>query len=184
VGSVSTPTVAYTWGAAGLVSERLNPTTPATAKSLWYHFGPQGETRQLTNSSGLVADTYTYTAFGGAVSGGITGTDPNPFRFGGQFGYYSYWTGLVWCGSRWYEGYIARQKSQVVEYRKLESIGIPADMDFMAIRALSMEGREKLGRIRPASVGQAARIPGLTPADLHILLIMLDQRRRSELATA
>lgn len=81
-----------------------------------------------------------------------------------------------------YEGYIARQMSQVVEYHKLESIGIPADMDFMSIRALSMEGREKLGRIRPASVGQAARIPGLTPADLHILLIMLDQRRRSDLA--
>jgi len=78
-----------------------------------------------------------------------------------------------------YEGYIARQQSQVVEYSKLESIGIPADMDFASARALSMEGREKLGRIRPASVGQAARIPGLTPADLHILMIMLEQRRRS-----
>jgi tRNA uridine 5-carboxymethylaminomethyl modification enzyme len=83
-----------------------------------------------------------------------------------------------------YEGYIARQKTQVVEYHKLESIHIPADMDFMAMRALSMEGREKLGRIRPASVGQAARIPGLTPADLHILMIMLDQRRRTDLACA
>ncbi len=82
-----------------------------------------------------------------------------------------------------YEGYIARQQSQQVEYGKLESILIPSDMDFAVIRSLSMEGREKLGRIRPASIGQAARIPGLTPADLHILMIMLEQRKRAAGAT-
>jgi tRNA uridine 5-carboxymethylaminomethyl modification enzyme len=77
-----------------------------------------------------------------------------------------------------YEGYIARQKTQVVEYSKLESLSIPLDMEYADLRALSMEGREKLGRIRPASIGQAARIPGLTPADLQVLMILLEQRKR------
>ena len=54
------PAVAYTWGASGLVSERLL----SANKSLWYCFGPQGETRQLTDSAGAVADTYLYSPYG------------------------------------------------------------------------------------------------------------------------
>ncbi len=79
-----------------------------------------------------------------------------------------------------YEGYIARQKSQAVEYSKLETLLLPPDMPYADLHALSMEGREKLGRIRPASVGQAARIPGITPADLQVLTILLAQYRRGE----
>jgi len=78
-----------------------------------------------------------------------------------------------------YEGYISRQKNQVAEYSKLESIAIPPDMEYQNLRALSMEGREKLDRIRPASLGQAARIPGITPADLQMLMILLEQRKKS-----
>jgi tRNA uridine 5-carboxymethylaminomethyl modification enzyme len=78
-----------------------------------------------------------------------------------------------------YEGYIARQQSQVTEFSRLESIAIPADLDYMQMHALSMEGREKLGRIQPVSIGQAARIPGITPADLTALMILLEQRKRA-----
>jgi hypothetical protein len=63
---------AYTWGAMGLVSERL----VQQSVSLWYAFGPQGETRQLTNSTGAVADTYVYTAYGAPVAS--TGSYPQP----------------------------------------------------------------------------------------------------------
>lgn len=78
-----------------------------------------------------------------------------------------------------YEGYIARQQSQVEAGLKLEELTIPPDMRFSEIRALSMEGREKLERVRPTSIGQAARIPGLTPADLQVLMILVEQRRRA-----
>jgi tRNA uridine 5-carboxymethylaminomethyl modification enzyme len=78
-----------------------------------------------------------------------------------------------------YEGYIARQQSQVEAGLKLEELIIPPDMRFAEIRALSMEGREKLERVRPASIGQAARIPGLTPADLQVLMVLVEQRRRA-----
>ena len=77
-----------------------------------------------------------------------------------------------------YEGYIKRQCCQVADQAKMEHIVIPAELDFAELHTLSMEGREKLGRIRPGNIGQAARIPGVTPADLQMLLILLEQRRR------
>ncbi len=79
-----------------------------------------------------------------------------------------------------YEGYIVRQQAQVAAASQLEAIPIPADLEYSRLRALSMEGREKLSRVRPASVGQASRIPGVTPADLQALMILLEQRRRAE----
>lgn len=82
-GTTASPAVAYTWGADGLVSERFL----STSASRWYHFGPRGETRQLTYSTGARVDTYYYTAYGAPVAS--TGTDRNPFRYGGQFGYYT-----------------------------------------------------------------------------------------------
>ena len=69
------PAVAYTWGASGLVSERLL----GQNKSLWYAYGPQGETRQLTDSSGAVADTYLYSPYGTLLAS--SGTDANPFHY-------------------------------------------------------------------------------------------------------
>ncbi len=83
-----------------------------------------------------------------------------------------------------YEGYISRQRSQVSESAKLENMAIPPDVPYHELPALSMEGREKLGRIRPTSIGQAGRIPGITPADLQVLTILLEQRRRRTLETS
>ncbi len=78
-----------------------------------------------------------------------------------------------------YEGYIVRQRNQVLELSRLEGVTIPCDLEYDGLKALSMEGREKLGRIRPGSIGQAARIPGITPADLQALMIVIEQRRRA-----
>ncbi len=77
-----------------------------------------------------------------------------------------------------FEGYIARQESQILDASKLEGVHIPDDFQYVGLNALSMEGREKLGRIRPNNVGQASRIPGITPSDLQLLLVSLEQQRR------
>ena len=78
-----------------------------------------------------------------------------------------------------YDGYIRRQMLQVEKYGRLEAMGIPDDFDFGAAAAISREGREKLARVRPSSVGQASRIPGVTPADISILMVLLERERRS-----
>jgi tRNA uridine 5-carboxymethylaminomethyl modification enzyme len=72
-----------------------------------------------------------------------------------------------------YEGYIQRQGAQVNQASKLENVLIPDDVDYETVRALSHEGREKLTRIRPRSLGQAARIPGLRPGDIQVLSVHL-----------
>ncbi|MFA7372703.1 MAG: tRNA uridine-5-carboxymethylaminomethyl(34) synthesis enzyme MnmG [bacterium] len=76
-----------------------------------------------------------------------------------------------------YEGYIEKQQQQVVQYQRLESRLVPEEIDYDAIPSLSREGREKLKNIRPVSVGQASRIAGLTPADITILIVYLEQQR-------
>ena len=78
-----------------------------------------------------------------------------------------------------YAGYITRQQGQVDKHRRLEERPIPDDFDFRGIRALSHEGREKLARLKPRSLGQAARIPGVTPADISILMVWLENRRQT-----
>ncbi len=78
-----------------------------------------------------------------------------------------------------YAGYIERQQAQVAQYRRLEGRAIPEGFAYERLTALSHEGREKLRRVRPTSVGQAARIPGLTPADIAVLLVALEQHRRA-----
>jgi tRNA uridine 5-carboxymethylaminomethyl modification enzyme len=77
-----------------------------------------------------------------------------------------------------YEGYIARQNDQVEASAKREDVPIPQDLDFHIIRALSIEGREKLTKVRPVSLGQASRIPGVTSADLSVLSVYIEQKRR------
>ena len=79
-----------------------------------------------------------------------------------------------------YAGYIERESAQVDKSRRLEALRIPDAFDYDSAAALSREGREKLARVRPASIGQAARIPGLTPADISILMVMLERDRRSQ----
>ncbi|HSQ57923.1 MAG TPA: tRNA uridine-5-carboxymethylaminomethyl(34) synthesis enzyme MnmG [Gemmata sp.] len=73
-----------------------------------------------------------------------------------------------------YSGYIDRQAAEVERFRRMENRGIPRHFDYSAIPQLRHEAREKLTRIRPASVGQASRISGITPADLAVLLFYLD----------
>ena len=72
-----------------------------------------------------------------------------------------------------YAGYIERQREQVARFRKLESQNIPEDFDYDAVTGLSAEVREKLKRIQPKTLGQARRIPGVTPAAIAILAVML-----------
>lgn len=74
-----------------------------------------------------------------------------------------------------YSGYLTRQERQVEQFRREESRLIPADIDYAAIGGLRLEAREKLDRIRPASVGQAGRISGVSPSDIAVLLIFLQQ---------
>ena len=75
-----------------------------------------------------------------------------------------------------YKGYIDRQLEQVERSARLESTGIPLDMDYSAISGLSTEVREKLARFRPDTLGQASRIPGVTPAGITILSIAVKAR--------
>ena len=74
-----------------------------------------------------------------------------------------------------YAGYLERQLKQVEEFKKEESRLLPADMDYSAISGLRLEAREKLSEIRPMSIGQAGRISGVSPADIAVLLIWLEQ---------
>ena len=74
-----------------------------------------------------------------------------------------------------YAGYLARQLKQVEDFRKEESRPIPATIDYHAIGGLRLEARQKLSEIRPVSVGQAGRISGVSPADIAVLLIWLEQ---------
>jgi tRNA uridine 5-carboxymethylaminomethyl modification enzyme len=73
-----------------------------------------------------------------------------------------------------YSGYIERQAAQVERFQRLESRPIPATFDFSAVVQLRAEAKEKLSRIRPASIGQASRISGISPADLAVLLLYLE----------
>ena len=80
-----------------------------------------------------------------------------------------------------YAGYLARQEKQVEVFRKEESTLLPEDIDYYAISGLRAEAQEKLQAIRPVSIGQAGRISGVSPADIAVLLIYLEQRRNEEL---
>ena len=70
-----------------------------------------------------------------------------------------------------YKGYIEREKLLAEKLRRLENIIIPSDFDFMQMNALTIEARQKLTKIRPATIGQASRIPGVSPADINVMLI-------------
>ena len=70
-----------------------------------------------------------------------------------------------------YKGYIEREKFITEKLRRLENIRIPGDFDFFSMNSLTIEARQKLSRIRPKTIGQASRIPGVSPADVNVLLI-------------
>ena len=77
-----------------------------------------------------------------------------------------------------YEGYIKLQDSQVEKFKKLESKKLREDIDYLNLKGLSLESRQKLDKIRPISIGQASRISGVSPADISVLLIYLEQEKR------
>lgn len=72
-----------------------------------------------------------------------------------------------------YEGYIERERQLAEKLHRLEHVKLPSDFDYMAINAISTEARQKLMKQRPATVGQASRIPGISPADVNVLLLLL-----------
>ncbi len=74
-----------------------------------------------------------------------------------------------------YAGYLSRQEKQVEAFRKEETRLLPPDLDYHGISGLRLEAREKLDQIRPMSIGQASRISGVSPADIAVLLICLEQ---------
>ena len=76
-----------------------------------------------------------------------------------------------------YAGYLARQEKQVEAFRKEEERLLPEDMDYLAISGLRLEARQKLAQIRPLSLGQAGRISGVSPSDIAVLLIYLEQHK-------
>ena len=77
-----------------------------------------------------------------------------------------------------YEGYISRQKKQVEQFRKMENKKIPEDIDYDKVKSLRIEAVQKLKQYRPVSVGQASRISGVSPADISVLLVYMEQLRR------
>ena len=78
-----------------------------------------------------------------------------------------------------YEGYLALEKEKIERFSSLEKIALPEDTDYQAIKGLRLEAAQKLSQMKPESVGRASRISGVSPADCEVLLVYLEQRRRS-----
>ncbi|MBL8023218.1 MAG: tRNA uridine-5-carboxymethylaminomethyl(34) synthesis enzyme MnmG [Elusimicrobia bacterium] len=79
---------------------------------------------------------------------------------------------------RVYWGYMKRERAEIAKFLRLETRKIPPDLDYSKVHGLLTEARQKLSRVRPESLGQAARVPGVTPADAGVLLVHLERRRR------
>ena len=77
-----------------------------------------------------------------------------------------------------YEGYIKMQEAQVEKFKKLEEKILPDDIDYEQIKGISLEGRQKLNKFKPHSIGQASRISGVSPADISVLLIYLQMKNK------
>ena len=74
-----------------------------------------------------------------------------------------------------YEGYISRQKKQVEQFKKMENKKIPEDIDYDKVKSLRIEAVQKLKEYQPVSLGQASRISGVSPADISVLLVYMEQ---------
>ena len=81
-----------------------------------------------------------------------------------------------------YEGYIKKQEIQIKQFKKLENKKLDKNIDYKSIEGLRIEAKEKLSDIRPESIGQALRITGVSPADINVLLIHLEQMRRKNVS--
>ncbi len=76
-----------------------------------------------------------------------------------------------------YEGYIKMQKVQVENFKKLENKKLPQEIDYNTVNGISLEARQKLNKFKPSSIGQASRISGISPADIGVLLVFMEQRK-------
>jgi tRNA uridine 5-carboxymethylaminomethyl modification enzyme len=72
-----------------------------------------------------------------------------------------------------YEGYIEREEEQAQKHQRLENLSLPDHLDYAQIKSLSIEAKEKLSKIQPATLGQAARVSGVSPSDISVLLVHL-----------
>ncbi|MGI6623288.1 MAG: tRNA uridine-5-carboxymethylaminomethyl(34) synthesis enzyme MnmG [Acetivibrionales bacterium] len=79
-----------------------------------------------------------------------------------------------------YEGYLKRQMNQIDQFKRMEERRLPDDIDYSEIHGLSLEARQKLNSLRPLSLGQASRISGVSPADISVLLVYLESRKRKK----
>ena len=77
-----------------------------------------------------------------------------------------------------YEGYIKKQLQQIERYKRLEDKKLSEDLDYDKIDGLRLEARQKLGQVRPLSMGQASRISGVSPADINVLMVYLEKKKR------
>ena len=77
-----------------------------------------------------------------------------------------------------YEGYILKARKEADRMRKMDNITLPEDIDYLNVDNLALEARQKLDKIRPASLGQASRISGINPSDIQVLAIYLKQRQK------
>lgn len=80
-----------------------------------------------------------------------------------------------------YKGYIEKQQRQARQFKKMESKRLPPDMDYSLVTGMRIEARQKLNEIRPESIGQASRISGVSPADISVLMVYLEKKRRAGL---
>ena len=81
-----------------------------------------------------------------------------------------------------YEGYIDRQRAEVKKFLREEEMRLPDDLDYMTVDTLRVEARQKLTKVKPASLGQASRIPGVSPGDITVLMILMEKKRRENRA--
>ena len=81
-----------------------------------------------------------------------------------------------------YEGYIDRQRAEVKKFLREEGMRLPDDLDYMTVDTLRVEARQKLNKVKPASLGQASRIPGVSPGDITVLMILMEKKRRDNRA--
>lgn len=79
-----------------------------------------------------------------------------------------------------YDGYINMQKKQVESFKKLEKKLLPEEIDYNKINGIRLEARQKLNKYKPYSIGQASRISGVSPADISVLLIYLEQYKKNK----
>jgi tRNA uridine 5-carboxymethylaminomethyl modification enzyme len=77
-----------------------------------------------------------------------------------------------------YEGYIKREEERIKRFSQLEDKMLPEDIDYMSIRGLSLEARDRLFQVKPRTLGQASRLQGVSPADIDVLLVYLELYKR------